>query len=67
MLPIWTITLASMVIVFLISYAIHSYYLTERHKENIEQIENVNFRTEKLKEYRDNLKDKGVDIISKNQ
>lgn len=61
MLPIWIITLATMLGTGLISYSIHLYMIDKQHKANLEQITAVEFRTEKYNEYKKLIETKGLD------
>lgn len=59
MLPIWLITFSTMAGTLLVSYAVHAYYINESHKENMKQVEMIEYRTSKYSEYKQILEEDG--------
>ncbi len=56
---IWKITLISMIGTACIGFAIHLAALDQRHKENMQQIAKVEYRTKQYAAYRDIYKQSG--------
>lgn len=53
MLPIWVITIITMLGTSFACYAYHGYLLNKRHAENMAEIAAIEARTIKYSEYRD--------------
>lgn len=59
MAPIWKITLMTMLGTACIGYALNVYALERRHKENMQEVAKVEFRTKQYVAYRDIYKTQG--------
>ncbi len=59
MLPIWLITIATMLGTGLVSYSISLQKLGALHNINMEQVKKVEYRTAKLTEYKNILEKDG--------
>lgn len=59
MAPIWKITLMTMLGTACIGYALNLFTLEKRHKENMQEVAKVEFRTKQYAAYRDIYKTQG--------
>lgn len=59
MAPIWKITLMTMLGTACIGYALNLFALDERHKQNMQEVAKVEFRTKQYAAYRDIYKTEG--------
>lgn len=69
MLPIWAITLTTMLGTSLLCYAWHAHDMAKRHAQNMEEVAKIEFRTEKYTAYKALINKEGKEaaIASLNQ